>query len=81
MWELFNEPFDIRPDGIVRAPGRPGLGFTLRADALERIRSDTLTAPSTSSSRAPYVDLDGRVVYAAVGNRDLIFGMERWLSY
>ena len=36
MWELFNEPFDIRPDGTVHAPLRPGLGFTLRADALER---------------------------------------------
>ena len=38
MWELFNEPFDIRPDGMVHAPDRPGLGFTLRADALERFR-------------------------------------------
>ena len=38
MWELFNEPFDIRPDGTVHAPDRPGLGFTLRADALERFR-------------------------------------------
>src|SRR5262249_6034128 len=38
MWELFNEPFDIRRDGIVHAPDRPGLGFTLRADALERFR-------------------------------------------
>ena len=38
MWELFNEPFDIRPDGVVHAPDRPGLGFTLRADALERFR-------------------------------------------
>jgi hypothetical protein len=38
MWELFNEPFDMRPDGIVHAPDRPGLGFTLRADALERFR-------------------------------------------
>jgi hypothetical protein len=37
-WELFNEPFDIRPDGMVHAPDRPGLGFTLRADALERFR-------------------------------------------
>jgi D-galactarolactone cycloisomerase len=36
MWELFDEPFDIRPDGMVHAPERPGLGFTLRADALER---------------------------------------------
>ena len=38
MWELFNEPFDIRADGMVHAPDRPGLGFTLRADALERFR-------------------------------------------
>jgi L-alanine-DL-glutamate epimerase-like enolase superfamily enzyme len=38
MWELFNEPFDIRPDGMVHAPDRPGLGFTLRPDALERFR-------------------------------------------
>ena len=27
---------DIRPDGMVHAPDRPGLGFTLREDALER---------------------------------------------
>jgi D-galactarolactone cycloisomerase len=38
MWELFNEPFDIRSDGTVHAPDRPGLGYTLRADALERFR-------------------------------------------
>jgi hypothetical protein len=38
MWELFNEPFDIRPDGMVHAPDQPGLGFTLRANALERFR-------------------------------------------
>jgi hypothetical protein len=38
MWELFNEPFDIRPDGMVHVPGRAGLGLTLRADALERFR-------------------------------------------
>lgn len=38
MWELFTEPFDIRPDGTVHAPERPGLGFTLRADALERFK-------------------------------------------
>ena len=37
MWELFNEPFDIRPHGMVHAPDR-GLGFTLRADALERFK-------------------------------------------
>jgi D-galactarolactone cycloisomerase len=38
MWDLFNEPFDIRPDGMVHAPNRAGLGFTLRADALEQFR-------------------------------------------
>ena len=38
MWELFNEPFDIRSDGTVHAPDRPGLGFTLRKDALEKFR-------------------------------------------
>jgi L-alanine-DL-glutamate epimerase-like enolase superfamily enzyme len=38
MWELFNEPFDIRPDGTVQAPDRPGLGFTLRPDALDRFK-------------------------------------------
>ena len=38
MWELFEEPFDIRPDGTVHAPDRPGLGFTLRADALDKFR-------------------------------------------
>jgi L-alanine-DL-glutamate epimerase-like enolase superfamily enzyme len=38
MWELFQEPFDIRPDGMVHAPERAGLGFTLRADALEKFR-------------------------------------------
>jgi L-alanine-DL-glutamate epimerase-like enolase superfamily enzyme len=38
MWELFNEPFDIRPDGTVHAPDRPGLGYTLRQDALEKFR-------------------------------------------
>ena len=27
MWDLFNEPFDIRPDGMVHAPGRAGLGL------------------------------------------------------
>jgi L-alanine-DL-glutamate epimerase-like enolase superfamily enzyme len=38
MYELFNEAFDVRPDGMVYAPERPGLGFTLRADALERFK-------------------------------------------
>ncbi len=35
--ELFKEDFDIR-DGYVHAPDRPGLGFTLRDDAMERFR-------------------------------------------
>jgi D-galactarolactone cycloisomerase len=38
MWDLFNEPFDIRWDGTVHAPEAAGLGFTLRADAMERFR-------------------------------------------
>ncbi|MFM9972453.1 MAG: mandelate racemase/muconate lactonizing enzyme family protein [Burkholderiales bacterium] len=37
MNELFNEPYDIR-DGYVYAPDKPGLGFTLRPDALERFK-------------------------------------------
>ena len=35
MYELFEEPYDIR-EGVVHAPQKPGLGFTLREDALER---------------------------------------------
>ncbi len=38
MYELFNEPFDIRPDGMVFPPDRPGLGFTLRKDVFERFK-------------------------------------------
>jgi L-alanine-DL-glutamate epimerase-like enolase superfamily enzyme len=38
MWELFSEEFDIRKDGSVHAPDRPGLGFTLRKGALERFK-------------------------------------------
>jgi len=38
MYELFQEPFDIGPDGEVRPPEKPGLGFTLREDALERFK-------------------------------------------
>lgn len=37
MNELFNEPYDIR-DGYVHAPDKPGLGFTLRPEALERFK-------------------------------------------
>lgn len=35
IYELFEEPFDIR-DGQVHAPTGPGLGFTLRSDIEER---------------------------------------------
>ena len=35
MNELFVEPYDIQ-NGTVHAPTEPGLGFTLREDALER---------------------------------------------
>ncbi len=35
MFELFQEPYDIR-DGTVHAPRGPGLGFTLRDDVFER---------------------------------------------
>lgn len=38
IWDLFEEPYDIREDGYVYAPTAPGLGFTLRADALERFQ-------------------------------------------
>ena len=37
MYELFVEPYEIR-DGIVYAPTTPGLGFTLRPDALDRFK-------------------------------------------
>jgi L-alanine-DL-glutamate epimerase-like enolase superfamily enzyme len=35
IWEMFEEPFDIR-EGYVYAPNRPGLGFTLRKDLKKR---------------------------------------------
>ncbi|MCH7642955.1 MAG: mandelate racemase/muconate lactonizing enzyme family protein [Chloroflexi bacterium] len=38
MYELFKEEYDVRPDGRVYAPTAPGLGFTLRDDALERFK-------------------------------------------
>jgi len=38
MYELFNEEFDVRSDGMVHAPDKPGLGFTLKEDALERFK-------------------------------------------
>jgi D-galactarolactone cycloisomerase len=38
IWELFEEPFDIRPDGMVYAPPRPGLGFTIRPEGMERFK-------------------------------------------
>ncbi len=37
MYEMFEEPFDIR-DGSVFAPEKPGLGFTLRDDAVDRFK-------------------------------------------
>lgn len=37
MYELFQEPFDVR-DGMVHAPQGPGLGFTLREDTIERFK-------------------------------------------
>lgn len=38
IWDLFEEPFDIRPNGMVYAPQRPGLGFTIRPQAMERFK-------------------------------------------
>ncbi len=38
IWDLFEESFDIRPDGMVYAPERSGLGFTIRPDAMERFK-------------------------------------------
>ena len=38
IWDLFEEPYDIRPDGMVYAPTAPGLGFSLREDALDRFK-------------------------------------------
>ena len=38
IWELFEEPYDIRDDCYVYAPDRPGLGFTLREDTLDKFR-------------------------------------------
>jgi L-alanine-DL-glutamate epimerase-like enolase superfamily enzyme len=35
IYEVFEEPFEI-VDGYVHAPGKPGLGFTLRDDVEER---------------------------------------------
>ena len=37
MYELFNEPYDIR-DGYVHAPQRPGLGYTLKDDVFDRYK-------------------------------------------
>ena len=55
MWELFNEPFAIRSDGTVPAPDRPGLGFTLRADALERFRY--VHGPESSSNLSVFLSV------------------------
>jgi L-alanine-DL-glutamate epimerase-like enolase superfamily enzyme len=38
--ELFNEPIDVRPDGTVELPDRPGLGVTLNQDTIDRYRID-----------------------------------------
>ena len=38
MNELFEQPYDIRPDGTVHAPTGPGLGFSLRSDVFERFQ-------------------------------------------
>jgi L-alanine-DL-glutamate epimerase-like enolase superfamily enzyme len=38
IWDLFEEPYDIRADGMVYAPTAPGLGFSLREDVLERFK-------------------------------------------
>ena len=38
IWDLFEESFDIRPDGMVYAPERPGLGFTIRPEAMQRFK-------------------------------------------
>jgi L-alanine-DL-glutamate epimerase-like enolase superfamily enzyme len=38
IWELFNEPFDIRDNGMVVAPDRPGLGFSMQPEAMERFK-------------------------------------------
>jgi len=38
MYELFEEPYDIRANGMVYAPDKPGLGFTLRKDVFERFK-------------------------------------------
>ena len=35
---LFEEPIDVRPDGTVRLPGRPGLGVTLNQATVDRYR-------------------------------------------
>ena len=36
--ELFEEPIDVRPDGTVRLPERPGLGVTLNQATIDRYR-------------------------------------------
>lgn len=36
--ELFEEPIDVRPDGTVCLPGRPGLGVTLNQVTVDRYR-------------------------------------------
>jgi L-alanine-DL-glutamate epimerase-like enolase superfamily enzyme len=38
--ELFNEPIEVRPDGTVALPERPGLGVTLNRDTIEKYGID-----------------------------------------
>jgi len=57
MWELFNEPFDIRPDGMVHAPDRLGLGFTLpRSRWSGSAMSTDLSLSSSGLTFRPPVD-------------------------
>jgi hypothetical protein len=64
MWDLFNEPFDIRPDGIVHAPGRAKVD-NAGAPALRDCRRRALAAldlyeplPKTHKTSQSYGLLD-----------------------
>ncbi len=48
MWELFNEPSDIRPDSMVHAPDRPA--SALHCTRMRWSDFAILTGPSSSSS-------------------------------
>ena len=41
--ELFEEPIEVRPDGTVRLPERPGLGVTLNQATVDRYRVERHT--------------------------------------